>query len=349
MQNQKQKNSIKQNTNQQKTRKIMLIENQKNYNVHEVESIFFRPTFCGKSASELGIRVIYNMPMPTTVQVFSHNSNILCDFSSGWQGGSAVERLQKSIPMTKVKAESAYSAEEYFSTIFELITNTSDVSLGDLTGTELEKAETELFRRAIADSVFATTWLGDTGGEISNDTTYDGLLYNILSQKNDEGDNMPVEVYEQDPGLSALDLFRFTWGNATDNLRALASEGELAFFVTSDIYDAYQMYLDSTGSAAAYADCVNGRPSLHYHGIPIVEVPTSKYGANKCQSFILLTDRRNFVLALNTADSPEKEIRMWYNPDEMENRQRAVFLAGTTVLDPQLVSGVVSHVIMEAL
>ena len=75
----------------------MLIENQKNYNVHEVESIFFRPTFCGKSASELGIRVIYNMPMPTTVQVFSHNSNILCDFSSGWQGGSAVERLQKEL------------------------------------------------------------------------------------------------------------------------------------------------------------------------------------------------------------------------------------------------------------
>jgi hypothetical protein len=43
-------------------------------------------------------------------------------------------------------------------------------------------------------------------------------------------------------------------------------------------------------------------------------------------------------LALNTADSPEKEIKMWYNPDEMENRQRVVFLAGTAIADQNLVS-----------
>ena len=29
---------------------------------------------------------------------------------------------------------------------------------------------------------------------------------------------------------------------------------------------------------------------------------------------------------------------MWYNPDEMENRQRVVFLAGTTIVDFALVS-----------
>ena len=52
----------------------------------------------------------------------------------------------------------------------------------------------------------------------------------------------------------------------------------------------------------------------------------------------MLTDRRNLVLALNTADMPENEVRMWYNPDEMENRQRAVFLAGAQVLDSNLVS-----------
>ena len=51
------------------------------------------------------------------------------------------------------------------------------------------------------------------------------------------------------------------------------------------------------------------------------------------QSFCLLTDRRNLVLAVNTADTPGNEVRMWYNPDEMENRQRAVFSAGCEVLD----------------
>ena len=52
----------------------------------------------------------------------------------------------------------------------------------------------------------------------------------------------------------------------------------------------------------------------------------------------ILTDRRNLVLAVNTADFPGNEIRMWYNPDLMENRQRAVFMAGCEVLDEKLVS-----------
>jgi hypothetical protein len=52
----------------------------------------------------------------------------------------------------------------------------------------------------------------------------------------------------------------------------------------------------------------------------------------------MLTDRRNLVLALNTADMPENEVRMWYNPDEMENRQRAVFLAGADFIDQDLIS-----------
>ena len=50
-----------------------------------------------------------------------------------------------------------------------------------------------------------------------------------------------------------------------------------------------------------------------------------------------LTDRRNLVLAVNTADDPSAEIRMWYNPDEMENRQRASFLIGCEILDESLI------------
>lgn len=41
---------------------------------------------------------------------------------------------------------------------------------------------------------------------------------------------------------------------------------------------------------------------------------------------------------------PENEVRMWYNPDEMENRQRAVFLAGTEILDERLLSACIAIV-----
>ena len=42
-------------------------------------------------------------------------------------------------------------------------------------------------------------------------------------------------------------------------------------------------------------------------------------------------------MAVNTADYPGSEVRMWYNPDEMENRQRATFMVGCEVLDENLV------------
>ena len=94
----------------------------------------------------------------------------------------------------------------------------------------------------------------------------------------------------------------------------------------------------------AYTDYINGRQNLLYHGIPVVDLRISSYLAKLSssspgpKSFCILTDRRNLVLAVNTADFPGNEIRMWYNPDEMENRQRAVFMAGCDVLDEGLVA-----------
>ena len=125
---------------------------------------------------------------------------------------------------------------------------------------------------------------------------------------------------------------------ANDGLKGIAADGQLVFFVSSDIYDAYHFYLEEKGVVDAVADTTNSRPALSFHGIPVVEISPSRYDLYRAHSFCILTDRRNLVLALNTADSPEKEIRMWYNPDEMQNRQRVVFLAGTAIIDPDLIS-----------
>ena len=318
----------------------MIIENSKTYNLTDVENLFFRPTFCGKSAEELGIRVLYNMPIPTKVPLFTHNSGILRSFSSGWQGGTASSYAQKEIDMMKLKAESSYSAEDYFSTIYEMITASSDVNLGDLTGTDLEKAETELFRRSLAKSIYATMWFGDVDGNVSEHNSFNGFLTQILNAAESDS-SIPVTIYGTDADVSVIALLQGAWTSAADDLRSLASEGNLCYFVSSDVYDAYQFYLDQNGLTTVCTDTMAARPTLSYHGIPLVEIPSNGCELNLCGSFCLLTDRRNFILALNTADSPEKEIRMWYNPDEMENRQRVVFLAGTTIVDEYLVSGTI--------
>ena len=77
----------------------MLIENPKTYKGDEVDKIFFRPSFSGENANQLGIRVIYNMPQPTTVQVWSRPENVLKSFESGWNGGANAVKMQKTIDM----------------------------------------------------------------------------------------------------------------------------------------------------------------------------------------------------------------------------------------------------------
>lgn len=321
----------------------MLIENPKTYKGQEVETIFFRPSFCGKSAEEMGIRVLYNMPVPTTVQVWSHADNVLQKYASGWQGGAKSQKFQKTIDMQKVKAETSFSAADYFSMVFEQITGNAEVNMGDLTGTDLEKAETELFRQAIAESVRATMWLGDTEGKVSSFKTFDGFLKAIKTASSEDklaASGIGYYTYTMDEVTDTCQIFDFAWDNASEELKCLRSEGNLVYFATSDLVRRYESALDKSAADAAYRERIEGRPQLFYHGIPIVEVPLGKYSEEQTYGteFCILTARRNMVLALNTADMPENEVRMWYNPDEMENRQRAVFLAGADILDTRLVS-----------
>lgn len=294
---------------------------------------------------DLGVRVLYNMPVPTTVQMWEPKTDILQKFTAaGWSGGAGSKKLQKTIPLNRVKAELGYSAADYFSLVYELITNRPEVNMEDLTGTELEEAETTLFKQAIAESIRSTMWVGDTSAE-SGANTFDGFLKTIATYSN----NNKVYTYNYETDAmntpaNSVTMFDDLWKNADERLKDLKAEGQLAFFVSSDVYSAYEKHLDSMSTDGAYTDYINGRQNLLYHGIPVVDLRISSYLAKLSssspvpKSFCILTDRRNLVLAVNTADFPGNEIRMWYNPDEMENRQRAVFMAGCDVLDEGLVA-----------
>lgn len=318
------------------------IENAKTYTGRDLETIFFRPMLSGPSALELGVRVLYNMPVPTTVQVWEGQKDILQKYTtSGWTGGKGARKLQKTIVLNKVKAELGFAASDYFSKVYELITGRADVNMDDLTGTELEQAETTLFKQAIAEGIRATMWVGDTAGT-KGFNTFNGFLKTIAEYLADEALSyaLPYNPATFDSPDAVVAVFENLWTNADDRLKDLRAEGQLAFFVTSDMYHFYEKYLDQRGAESAYTEMVGGRPSLAYHGIPLVDVRLGSYLKNTSfpSSFCLLTDRRNLVLAVNTSDFPGNEIRMWYNPDLMENRQRAVFMAGCDILDEAMLT-----------
>lgn len=320
---------------------MSFLENAKQYTGSDLEQIFFRPMLTGPSAEELGVRVLYNLPVPTTVHYWNGQRNILQKYASaGWTGGTAAKKMQKTIQMGRVKAEVGFSAADYFSLVYERIAARADVNMDDLTGTELEQAETALFKQAVAENIRVTMWIGDSAAA-SGYNTFDGFLKSIRAAATDE--RLPSIAYQADdlktPSMSVT-LFDSLWEGADPALRDLKGDGQLAFFATSDICHLYEKYLDEKGVDAAYVDTMNGRGQLAYHGIPVVDVRLGGYLSATAlpRSFVVLTDRRNLVLAVNTSDFPGNEVRMWYNPDAMENRQRAVFMAGCDVLDETMVS-----------
>lgn len=308
-----------------------IIENAKNYTGTELDQIFIRPTFTGEDAKELGIRVMHNIPQNTTMNFFAKQTNILKEFATGWQGGEASKKYQKTIEMKKMKAEVGYQAEDYFATIFEKITNRSDVSMQDLTGTDLAKAEEELFRDAIKEDLRCAMWAGDTDATLSGYNTFDGFLKKAATYT----DSKKVKL-SAPTASNIIASFKSVWNAASETLRAMKSKGNLRFFVTSDVYNALEEAYDGKTNSVAYTEMVNGRSVLRWHGIEVKEIHAESV-LKVSQSVILLTDKDNLVLAVNTTDMPSAGVRMWYNPDENENRQRAAFLASAEILDESLV------------
>ncbi len=312
------------------------LEQAKQYTGNDVEQIFFRPLLTGPSAEALGVRVLYNLPMPTVVQLWDGQRNALQKFTAaGWTGGDPAKKYQKKIDMHRVKAELGFSAADYFSLVYEQIAARADVNMEDLTGTLLEQAETELFRRVIAENIRATMWAGDTTAAAGYNT-FDGFLKFFKEAVDKEAINYTSYTAAQMTEADfVVTLFDNLGQHAATRVCDAKAEGTLAFFVSSDLYYLYEKYLDARGGEGAYREQIDGRRELTYHGIPVIDVRMGSYLASTAlhQSFCLLTDRRNLVLAVNTADTPGNEVRMWYNPDEMENRQRAVFSAGCEVLD----------------
>lgn len=309
-----------------------LIENPKNYTGEELSDIFLRPSFTGANAAELGIKVMYGIPQNLTLNFWARQENILKAYTDGWQGGNPSTKYQKTITMTKCKAEQAFSASDYFGMVYEKIVCDGNVNMQDVSGTDIEKAEVALFKSAIAENVRRVMWLGDTAGTVSGNTLFDGFLKKASTYATTARVKMSAAPTKSNI-KAALDA---VLAKASDTLKSFKSTGKLVFYVTSDVYNAYNEYLDGYTNTVAYRDTQNGRATLNYQGIELVDMHITGL-LKTSQSIIMLTHKDNLVFALNTTDMPEAGVRMWYNPDEMQNRQRACFLAGTEILDDSLV------------
>ena len=309
-----------------------LIENAKTYTGEELANIFLRPSFTGENAAALGLRVLYNTPVNTTLNFWSRRENVLKAYTKGWTGGEVSKKYQKTISMAKVKAEQGFGASDYFGMVYERITNTPNVNLQDLSGTDIENAEVALFAEAIAEDARVTMWVGDKSKAMSDYDLFDGLLTKAAAYAGSKKVTLSGAPTEK----TIKAAFDSVWKAAPAALKYLKSTGKLAYFVTADVFEAYESFLDTYTNTIAYTDVQKGRNVLNYHGVEVHKIDVDSH-LKDSQSIILLSHKENLVFALNTTDMPEAGVRLWYNADEMENRQRACFLAGTEILDEEMV------------
>ena len=61
-----------------------VIKNPKTYEGRELEQIFFRPMLTGPDAADLGVKIMYNMPVPTTLNFWKRAVDVLKVYKKGW-------------------------------------------------------------------------------------------------------------------------------------------------------------------------------------------------------------------------------------------------------------------------
>lgn len=317
-----------------------IIANPKNYTGNDLDNIFFRPVLTGKTAQQLGVKVMYNMPVPTTLNFWKQDPNLLKKYAKGWSG-EASEKFQKHIELHRVKAEMGYSASDYFGMVYEEIAAHSDQNLADLSGTDLETAETTIFRQAIAESIRVTMWMGDVDRADSYNT-FDGFLKRIKEDAGTaENDVKTVAMTSMATAGNAEKVLKSLYEKSSNQLKGMKGDGQLVFLVTGDVYENYEESLLTGSLDSARLAKINGIDKLYYRGIPVENIGIDNYLSALVEdlptSWAILTDRRNLAIAVNTKDFPGSEVAMWYNPDEVENRQRAIFMAGCDYLLPELI------------
>lgn len=138
-----------------------------------------RPRFMGTKPAEMGIRIIDTQGASSIkLNFFGKIAKILMPYVTGFQGGTLSPQKQKKLTVSEFKAENEYSKQDYKNMIYEQITNKGGVAQNDITGTDVFKAELEVFFSAVEADVFSVFWLGDTTKTHIQAGTYpDGTAY----------------------------------------------------------------------------------------------------------------------------------------------------------------------------
>lgn len=138
----------------------------------------------------------------------------------------------------------------------------------------------------------------------------------------------------------AVATFKSMYRNASKEQRSI--KPELRYYVTESMFFNYEDTLQSGGTEQARTQLVDGIERYTYNGIPILPMPIDTEIASDFEGAYphraILSTPQNMALVVAVGTENFAETRMWFNPDENENRQRTQFEMGADFVLPELMT-----------
>lgn len=141
----------------------------------ETMDYFLRPMFIGKSPWETqGIRIIPNVVNTQNLNYFGSASKILKAYAKGFSAATGTTYTQRTLTVTKLKAEAADDASAFFDTVMEQALSKNDwnnLAESDR-AVALDNAILSIYQNAVKSDIYRIFWLGDPYKETLSSTTY---------------------------------------------------------------------------------------------------------------------------------------------------------------------------------
>lgn len=177
---------------------------------------------------------------------------------------------------------------------------------------------------SIAGVPLGTTAIANTSGNL------DGSVANTTAN------TLPADLTTDE----ALSTMKSMYRNSTQELKSV-EKASLRYYVTESMYENYEDTLQSGTTEQARTTVVDGVNRYSYNGIAIIPIAIDQWisadfeGAYPHRAILTLPDNLAKILATGNDFA---ETRMWFNPDENENRQRTQFEFGGGYRFPELIT-----------
>lgn len=272
--------------------------------------------------------------------------------SAGFTTSGAITITDNTLEVKEIKSEGEQAWTTFSTNAWSAVLG-NGVGRADLSGTPLADFLISEFVDKTIDNMISCDWFGVYASGVDVFGSYDGLFLDMLYNGN--GGNITkttVSGYTTGSALNtdaAIDTILPNMYNDADITLRGRNKSDLRYLVSPTIYQNYEASLRNLGTEMANMMVLDGRNTLAFNGIPVVQVlewerdlansdnPLSTLLTVSGNHLGLLTTQDNLVIGTDySVDSTSLET--WYNIDEQKLRMRTQTVRGAKVRTPKLIS-----------